>query len=70
MSEIQADYHVGIKANKVQQIPLNISRCSECGNLLSIWKVNQIAQRDLSIRWRCSRCSSSTSRHYIEFVLR
>lgn len=68
MSEIQADYHVAAKPN-VQQIPLNIGRCPECGHLFSIWKVDQIAQRDLSIRWRCNCCYSSTLRHHLEFVL-
>jgi len=68
MSEIRADYQVGSKPN-VQQIPLNIGRCTECGHLLSIWKVDQLTQSDLSIRWRCNRCYSSTLRYYIEFVL-
>lgn len=68
MSEIRADYHVAAKPN-VQQIPLNIGHCAECGHLLSIWKVDQVAQRDLSIRWRCNCCYTFTSQHYIEFVL-
>ena len=68
MSERQAEYQVANQPT-VRQIPLNIKRCSACGHLLSIWKVDQIAQRDLSIRWRCSHCSTSTSQYYIEFVL-
>ncbi len=68
MSEIRADYNVRSKPN-VQQIPLNVADCPKCGRLLSIWKVDQITQRNLSIRWRCDGCYTSTIPHHLEFVL-
>ncbi|MGB0389845.1 MAG: hypothetical protein ACPGWR_33910 [Ardenticatenaceae bacterium] len=67
MSEQRAEYEAGVKT-AIEQVPLNLGDCPECGHDLSIWKIELSPPSHFVMTLRCEACYYCALPRHIEFV--